>query len=62
MTHLNPAAPKWKQWRADYYGTTTVLNPHSKRSVHKVKAHAEPDSVSTQPKKSSLFGKLFGRD
>lgn len=60
MTHLNPAAPKWKQWRADYYGTKPVLNPHSKRSVHKVKAHTEPQPVA-EIQKPSRFGKFFGR-
>ena len=61
MTHLNPAAPKWKQWRADYYGTKPVLNPYSKRSVHTVKAHAEPLTATTETKKPSRFGKFFGR-
>ena len=55
--HLNPAAPKWKQWRADYYGTKPVLNPISKRTAHRVTAGSFEEAAPAE--KKGLFGKLF---
>lgn len=55
------ANAKWRQWRADYYGIKPVVSIYASGEVHRAKAH-EPMTIATEAKKSSRFGKFFGRD